>query len=652
MAEERDDIRKEPESSKNPSMHMRARRRADVVENAKKKKRTLGDIVESVGENIGRASRRVSGVVDYTTHTPVGEKVVGAGQTVAGTRVGQAVGQAAHKAKDVAADIGEKAVNIGEKTVRTGVGAAAAGAEKVKSGAERVKSGAHTVDTKIPFYEQRARGRTYRREDKQTEKQAKAEEKARRADAKLNREWHKQYYDEGSPEYEARIDELCMNILEEQKSFVQYDTDMQDWLKVAKARKEMDERNERYCRNMFDYCISPLQHGISPESVVDTIGLYVGMSVFSKEFRENIGSELQRLALPVRDRLGTLHADYKDRAIAKNIRKADAIIRRYKYDPSGLELCDPPHPKVQWAEEYLSQHYDGEHAEKHAARMRMKADEIAMSKNHGRIPLNPETAALQQLNFMHTYYQQMRDPSLDAEGVKKLRENYDTAMKTLGELMEFDGVDAEDTHKSFRTIVGQLTSVYPEYECEFAELAFDSCVKEDGKKSARPSIDPEGATVCYTWQGEYMGKDGEVFAGSFSPRGILDTDMHQSEIYAYYNEVFSKLDTAEKLVAAIDSVWYEKTAQRFKDMMRADFEVLDVRDSFSKPRRPDTVFETACGQAIEAWRDAHEDELPKFAELMTKMYERDHPGRNADFGADDVEDEGGFDYEQFYGGNS
>ena len=624
-------------------MHTRARRRADVLENAQKKKLTPADVTDTIGDNLNRAGRRAAGALNFAAHTKPGKKVANVGKVVADSKVGQTVADAAGKAVDKTVDFGERAAEFGSGAVRTGVNAAKTGADVVHSGVEKVKSGAHAIDTKIPLYEFRSQRRVYKKEDKATEKSARAEEKVARKTTRARKAWNNQFYDEGSKEYEEHLDELCMNILDEQKSFVQYDTDMQDWLTMAKARKEMDERSERYCRNMFDYCISPLQHGISPESVVDTIGLYVGMSILSKDFRDNIGSELQRLALPVRDRLGSRHADYKDREVARNLRKADAIMRRYGHDPTGLELCDPPRPKVQWAQEYLESHYTGENAEKHAAQMRMKADEIAAAKNHGRIPLNPETAALQHLNFMHVYYTKMRDPDLDAEGIKKLRLEYDAAIKTLDDLMEFDKVDRGDMHKSLRTIVGQLTSQYPDYECEFTELAFESCVKADGKKTERPSMDADNPDIVYTWQGEYLGKDGHPFVKSFSPRGILDTDAHQAAIYEYYNDVFSKMQTADDMVAAIDSVWYEKTAQRFKSMMQSDFAVLDVRDGFTTPRRADAVFETACGQAIEAWREAHEDQIPRFGELLDKIYEREHPGRNADFGPDDVEDTSGYD---------
>ena len=635
------------DNNKEVSITERVKRRSDVMKSVTKKKLSTSDVTEAVEDGVSRTVRRVAGAVNFASKTGPGKAVANAGRAVAETKTGQTVGKAATTVKDTVVNAGAKTARAGVRAAHAGAEAVNSGVDAVKSGAKAVKSGFGVVDEALPLHEYRSTRRQYRKEDKAREKDAKEKDQERRRTAKLRRDW--QYYEKDSAEWQDRIDELCFNIYNEQKSFVQYDTDMSEWLKAANARKKMDERNERYCRNMFDYCISPLQHGVSPESVVDTIGLYVGMSLLSKEFRETVTPEIQRLTLCVHDRLGSLHADYKDREVAKNIRKADAIIRRYGYDPSGLELCDPPRPKVQWAEEYLRDHYDGENAKKHAARMRMKADEIAMTKNHGRIPLNPETAALQQLNFMHTYYEKMRDPGLDSEGIQQLREEYDAATKTLGELMKFDNVDMDEMHRSFRTIVGQLTSVYPEFECEFAELAFGSCVKADGVETVRPSADPDKPDIVYTWRGEYIGKDGKAFTGPFSPRAVMDVDVYRTEIGQFYNELFSKIDTADDMVAVMNSEWNTKARQLFLSMMDKDFDALDARDGFAESRRAERVYGLAFSEAVDTWVDAHADEKDRLNELCTNDYRKEHPGRDADFGEYDVREEGGSSYEESYG---
>lgn len=509
----------------------------------------------------------------------------------------------------------------------------------VRFAGAQVKAGADRIDQHLPAYEAR-KARSEERAERR------AERKGRKAYAREMRAWEKQYYDTDSVEYERHIDELCYHILDEQKSFVEYATDMKSWMKEADARKEMDRRNDEYCRNMFDYCVSPLQHGISAESVVDTIGLYVGMSMFSPEFRNNIGAELDRLMMPLRDRVGERAAMKKDKILERNLRFAKAIEKRAGHECSNLEMCDPPATPgrtAKWAKEYIASHYSGENLVAHKARMQARAEQISMAKNRGRVPLSPETAALQQLNFMHNYYKLQRDPSLNQEDVAK---DYKTATETLKELMKRDGVDQGDFNQSFRTIVGQLSSRFPELECEFGGLAFDDYVKSDGELSEHPSKKLGEKAPCYTWQGEYISREtGKPYDGGFYTRGTYDVDVYKLKMGKYFTDIFDKMDTPEKLRAALESPWMEKVQDRFITMMSADFPYLDKTSPLDSPRDPYRTFDEVIASVGEDYMAKHPDVAKEFArqEEQTRETQR---RRRCDFGPDDVTDysEGGPDY--------
>ena len=665
MADEREDSRNEEQEQEQQqgrvsetgydsadvrdSMMQRARKRAMFYEGGQRKS-LGGKVVNAVKDDAARMGRRASAVASVFEGTPIGDGLTASAN--AGKKAAQKVGDVAGKAP----------------------GVAKAGVDKAKAGVGKVRAGAAKVDEKLPGHKQRE----WRREDKRAEKEARKAEKAQKAADKRMRGWNAGHYDEGSAEHQKYLDELCFHIMDEQKSFVQYTTDMTAWRSKREASKEMDERNEMYCRNMFDYCISPLQHGISPETVVDTIGLYVGMSILSKDFRENIGSELKRMMLPVQDRIGSLSANYKDREVARNVRKAEAIMRRFGGEPSALEQDDPPHPtprwarpKVKWAEEYLAEHYTGENADKHAAKMKLRADEITMAKNHGRLPLTPETAALQKLNLMHNYYVQSRDPKYKGEEGEKqlveLEKDYKGAMDMLKTLMKDDKVDVADMNKEFRSIVGQLTAVYPEYEREFSGLAYDNVVRSDGVAVERPSPDSDDIMTCYAWHGEYEWRDtGKAYDGSFDVRAIQDQDEHIQNATKSIKSIYSKLDTADKMFAALNSSWIEKARMRYLSMMESDFAALDVRKPLDRPRDAESCVDQCFRDAMEDWmfgdkgkavgevqvtqngkpvmrtlyENNHYDEAMKLHDMQLKQMqeERQRSGRNANFGEFDVED--------------
>lgn len=616
--------------SKRESMETRARRRSDYYASAKKRKLSgfdkSGDsenpgAKDAVHDFADKVVMRASGAAAYAGKTKVGKQVVKA----ANTRAGKAVGGVVTGAANSVAGAAKSAAGATVRAASAVPGAVEAGVGAVKHAAETVKTTASAVDKKVPFYQSRSLNREIKRGDKAAAKELKAEKAVKRQ----TREFDRMYHREGSDEYQAYIDELCMNILGEQKSFVDYVTDMQAWMDEREARKDFEERNEKYCRNMFDYCISPLQHGVSAESVADTLGLYIGMSLLSKEFRETVGSEIQRLVQPVRERVGSMNADFKDREAARNARKAEAIVRHCGYDPSSLQ--DIPdmrtqRPKLQWAAEYLSEYEEGANTAKHEARMKMKRDEIAMAKNHGRIPLNPETAALQKLNLMHTYYTKLRDPSISKEDASKLEGEYKTAEGVLQKLMEHDKVDEADMNVSFRTIVGQLTAVHPEYECEFGSLVYGDIVKSDGKAVDAPDVVRNNLSKdsgqVYAWRGEYhYAGSGQDYTRAFDVRLVQDRDAHKKEAVAALDKVYKNVDTADDMAALLTSDWMVKMQKRFETIMGSDYRVLDAREPGDRPR--DAIADTqACfDEAMNRWLYGHD---PTFQ--MSDLSKKDDAG--------------------------
>ena len=238
----------------------------------------------------------------------------------------------------------------------------------------------------------------------------------------------------------------------------------------------------------------------------------------------------------------------------------------------------------------------------------------------------------------------MRNPEVDQ---KVLNSQFSKANETLALLMKRDGVEKADMQQSYRTIVGQLTALNPELEKEFAGLAFDEAVRAPGSVDVKPSLEGEGNIVVPTWRGEYVQRsDGTPYLDEFGPRGVYDVDVYQLKISEYFVSVFDKLDTADKLIDAMESPWMEKVSHRFKDMMKDDFTYKDAVDKLDKPRDPDRILNAAIKVASAEWAEKHPDVVEEYTRRAEEAA-RERMARRLDFGANDVND--GYDEEEQYG---
>ncbi len=491
-----------------------------------------------------------------------------------------------------------------------------------------LKRGAEAVERAVPGHD----ARVERKEARAYSKQRKAEYKADLKD------WNMKYVEAGSAAERAHLDRLCENILGEQMDYIQFVDSGEAWESEAAAKKETDKMNREYCRNMFDYCISPLQHGVTAESVVDTLGIYVGMSLFSKDFRNMVNPEVQKLMLPIKDMLGKGGAGIRDHFVKRNLQFADFIERTAGGKRSALEHQDPPVSDIdadrsdkkgflaKWAEKYKSNHYYGQNADAHARKMEAYRDRIEAAKNYGRVPLNPETAALQQLRIKHTYYMQLRDPEIDPDEADK---NFTNARHMLGRLMKADGVQPEDMASSLRTIVGQICAAHPEYECEFSDFYLDEVVKAGLPKDIRPELDNPVGTPTSVWTGEYVqrnviGPDGEQmpYVGDFRVRAPMDVSGpmdengnkqkgHKELMHDYFVGLL-KGHSFDEMHEILMSKPAQKALNRFAEVMETDFKYFDALDAKNgvtrdKPRDVGDVMK-AVGRDVMSEVTAHDPE--------------------------------------------
>lgn len=220
------------------------------------------------------------------------------------------------------------------------------------------------------------------------------------------------YYESGSAEEAAYIQSLEDMTHRIDTDFVSYvkNTDLKSL--EEKEPTMLDTMNMMYHRRMMLACTEPLMHGVSSDSIVQAIGMFTGMCLLSKDFREDMSVSVGNVLYPYVQK------------------KAEA-------------------------------------APEDSAWGRAR-DAVLKMQNHGRLPLTPKSAALMNVGFLERAYVDMRRPGAD---VNKILGQYEEAISVLRTQAEHDGVSSEDLAENMRTIIGQMCVKNPDYSRFCNELS-------------------------------------------------------------------------------------------------------------------------------------------------------------------------------------
>lgn len=336
----------------------------------------------------------------------------------------------------------------------------------------------------------------------------------------------------GSKEEQLLLHNLSRDITNANKDFVGFVAKNAS-LKKKEVKKETDMFTKMYYQRCLMKMAEPLRQGVSVDSVVQTAGMYVGMALFSKDFRDSVSG------------------------IAKDAVYSFVEQKAVKEGP-GSKWWD--------------------------RRNKM------FEKEHGRLPLDPQSAAVTQIGFCKGAYEQMRQPGADVDNIM---ESYKQAVEALHEQAREDGVEIEDIKTSMRTIVGQFMEQDPSAKCIFDELGYGNVKRsdyrihetEDGRKELR-------------WSGEFETVNGEAFAGDFTPRRPAGKDSFMSSFSRSLDTIMEKCGTFDELKTAYYSKEFTREQDCVVTMMHDDgFSNGDIEKSFR------SVFE----DRFAAWSDVHPD---------------------------------------------
>lgn len=266
--------------------------------------------------------------------------------------------------------------------------------------------------------------------------------------------------EKGSEEEKAWLEALNNDLANIDNDYVDYAANHSDVLDTKNSQL-MYMQKVRHMM-MFQSCLRPLANGVNADSLVQTIGMYVGMRLFDKDFAKDVHSGIRDSMLPF----------VKNRAEAKG-------------------------PDSKWAK---------------------WANKMELANNGGRAPLDPETAALTQIGFVKKAYDDMRQPGADIDAISK---QYQEAVTGLYKVAAHDGVASADIVTHMRFKVGKMIEHDPSNMKYFNEICNDGVSMSDYKEEVKNVMGENGKMTQksrYVWRGEFQNKDGQPFTGQFTPR--------------------------------------------------------------------------------------------------------------------------------------
>lgn len=306
------------------------------------------------------------------------------------------------------------------------------------------------------------------REQRQRAKQMQQVEKNKRHD-----------YDSGE-DVQKTLDELNRNIENLQFDMVNFTNEGNAWLDAQgdEQQRSMNRMNRVYQRRLLMMCVSPLQDGITPSSLLTAASMFIGLSLgnsdMMKTMKHSVGTVLNTAA-------------------------SEIEVRGGKLGNSGIS-------------KFLKKH----------------GDRYLRSANNGRLPFTAETAALAYMALTREAYDKMRDGVHVPEDVKV---EYEAAENTLRTLMAQDEVSMEDMLSYEKNFIGRMAMKNIDVAQRYNEISYDGIAPAKAKqvretvyvKDEDGNLKPQGY-YHEVWNGEFVDAKGKEYTGSMSLREPMSED--------------------------------------------------------------------------------------------------------------------------------
>lgn len=305
----------------------------------------------------------------------------------------------------------------------------------------------------------------------------------------------------GSAEWTARMSEF-------EKGIANLDHDMylqmkkhDKWVK-GKEKERMIEENTYYNYQLMHMCTMPLAQGISSDSVIECLGMYIGCMIASPEFRasamqgmkdahvKRLTKSAERLEKTI-DRLekfniGAIEGAAKTdewlagagRAFANTklgqAYNNSAFGKKHTIDGTASERAAQFHYDL--ADSMATAHED----KSHNIGTRWKKH-IQTQANYGVVPLNPNIYSMHVITLQVDAYNKMRMPGADIDNIEKdLQKAIDNLnTRAYGEELFKDPAGLEALARNTRHMTEELMQQDPELQKVFQESSYGEYDERD-----------------------------------------------------------------------------------------------------------------------------------------------------------------------------
>lgn len=106
----------------------------------------------------------------------------------------------------------------------------------------------------------------------------------------------------GSKEEAQYLAQLKSDITDMDVSFMDYNASVNHSVQ-GDYDSQIGRMNQMYYRMLLNQCVRPLIYGINPNTILQSVGMYAGMALINKDFRESCHTMVQQQLYPIAEKL-------------------------------------------------------------------------------------------------------------------------------------------------------------------------------------------------------------------------------------------------------------------------------------------------------------------------------------------------------------
>ena len=360
--------------------------------------------------------------------------------------------------------------------------------------------------------------------------------------------WSRTSLVKDSPAYNRYVEQLNQQVKDAQFDMIHFADNMEEWSNPKSAEGKARQFNDTYCECMINMCLEPLQQGLDGDAVIQSIGMFVGMSVLSKDFRQKCNLKAANALMP-----------HVKNAAMNAAEMADKI--------SGSSAKIGADMGINGTSDKVS------YQERMEQKVSERWDKIRQANNGGRPYFTPEAAATKYLGFCKQAYFMMRIDTpemqetrkslaeakanqeisraerlqaslerMEKERNQRVMSQFGRASESLKAVAEMDGVTADEFTRAVHKVYGSVSEKYPEMERMFDQTAFG---KVD--KVYTYEMDPKTKQQKQIWTGDLGYEDGSRFTELLTPRPPMTRKECAAGVRDAYLYLYEPCQTVDEI---------------------------------------------------------------------------------------------------------